>query len=197
MDNKIIIAGDIENKNVTVIGVSQAGKTALGKQFVNQGYYYFSLDNLVDLPIDIIKINGTFNIESSVIASSKQNIILANILDLMNSGITKIVFDDTLTFIDIKVRQKVFKYMADKGIKFVNITMDVEDALFTDYVIVMFEDKVALEGSTLEVLKEEKIIKRMGLSLPFVIDLSIQLQYYGLVDKIYLNNEELVDRLWN
>ena len=54
----------------------------------------------------------------------------------------------------------------------------------------------AIDGKTLDVLKNEKVLKRLGLSLPFYVDLSIQLKLYGLVNKIYLNKEMLVRNLW-
>ena len=53
-----------------------------------------------------------------------------------------------------------------------------------------------LDGKTLDVLNNEKILKRLGFDLPFMIDLSIQLKLYGLIDRTYLNMEDLVNNLW-
>jgi hypothetical protein len=53
-----------------------------------------------------------------------------------------------------------------------------------------------LEGSTLSVLKEEKLLKRLGYKLPFVVDLSLQLNAYNLIDSIFLDEEVLVNKLW-
>ena len=39
-------------------------------------------------------------------------------------------------------------------------------------------------------------IKKIGLDLPFIVDLSIKLKYYGLVNKIYFNMEELIGAIW-
>lgn len=46
------------------------------------------------------------------------------------------------------------------------------------------------------VLKEEKLMKLLGFSLPFYINMSIQLGYYGLVQEIYMNKEDLEAALW-
>ena len=53
-----------------------------------------------------------------------------------------------------------------------------------------------MEGKKELVLLEEKILKKLGFNLPFVVELSNGLKYYGLVNKVYFNMEELVDVLW-
>ena len=43
---------------------------------------------------------------------------------------------------------------------------------------------------------EEKILKRLGLGLPFIVELNRYLMDYGLINKYHLTNEELVGALW-
>ena len=45
-------------------------------------------------------------------------------------------------------------------------------------------------------LQEEKILTRLGLSLPFMIDLSLKLKFYDLLDDIVLDSDRMVDILW-
>ena len=56
---------------------------------------------------------------------------------------------------------------------------------------------IILEGLKNIVLKEEKLLKKVGYGLPFVVDLAIQLNYYDIFSKIYFDMDELVDDLWN
>ena len=53
-----------------------------------------------------------------------------------------------------------------------------------------------MEGNTKDILKEEKIIKKLGFNMPFIIELSNGLKYYNIVDKLYYDNESLVNDLW-
>jgi len=53
-----------------------------------------------------------------------------------------------------------------------------------------------MEGKKELVLQEEKILKKLGFNLPFIVELSNGLKYYGVIDKVYFNNEELVNVLW-
>ena len=66
-----------------------------------------------------------------------------------------------------------------------------------DYIIVFDKKGIFLEGLKSEVLKEEKKLKKVGFGLPFVVDLSIQLNYYDIFKKVYFDMNELVNDLWN
>lgn len=195
MNDNLKIVGNINNLNVSIYGPSQSGKTKLGKVLKEQGFYYLDIKSLKDLEIKIDIIKEFLKFDNYECCYT-QDLILMNIIELINSGNNKIIFDDLLIFLNKNIRKKLFKTLKFKNIKFINITTDEEDLLETEYLIVMFNYKVALEGFTLEVLKEEKLLKRMGLSLPFMVDISIQLQYYGLINNIYLNIDELVGELW-
>ena len=79
----------------------------------------------------------------------------------------------------------------------INFTNDLEEALFTSYLVVYDKENILVGGNTIEVLKCEKLLKRVGLQLPFIVELSLLLKDYGLLDEIYLDKERLKDKLWN
>jgi len=108
----------------------------------------------------------------------------------------KVLFYNILDNLSEKEIKKLFSYLNEKNILFINVTNDLELSLYTDYLIVYDKESVLIEGSTIEVLKNEKLLKRVGLQLPFMIELSLLLKDYDLVDKIYLDKESLVDKLW-
>ena len=84
-----------------------------------------------------------------------------------------------------------------QNIKFINITSDIEECLYADYIVVYDNMDIMLEGPKEGVLKEEKLLKRLGYGLPFVVDLSRQLQVYDILDKTYYDATSLVGDLWN
>ena len=71
-----------------------------------------------------------------------------------------------------------------------------EEVLYTDYILCLYNGISAIDGKTLDVLKNEQLLKRLGFNLPFMVDMSIQLIDYGMINKIYLNNELMVNKLW-
>ena len=65
-----------------------------------------------------------------------------------------------------------------------------------DYVHVIDKGEIILSGNPFEVLKEDSTLNKIGLSLPFMVDLSLKLKYYGLIDDIVLDMNRMVDSLW-
>ena len=108
----------------------------------------------------------------------------------------KVIFFNILNNLSKDELEKLFKFLKDNNILFINFTNDIELSLYTDYLIIYDKDKILMEGKTLDILKNEKLIKRLGLNLPFIVELSLLLKDYGLVNDIYLDKESLVDKLW-
>ena len=179
------------SSSLSVIGTYKSGKTLFSKELISQGFKYLSY-NLLDSNINI-PIPTEFQL---VLKTSKESIIIQNIINVINSGSKKIVFDEVLDYVNSNLKKVHFEYLNTENVIFVNVTSNIEDVLFANYLIVLNNNNIAIEGNTLAVLQEEKILKRLGFNLPFFIDISIQLKYYGLVDKIYLTKEDLVSKLW-
>lgn len=109
----------------------------------------------------------------------------------------QVIFNETLYGLKLDEKMEIFKLLKKQNISYINVTSNVEDAIYSDYIFVYDGNKLVLEGNRNEVLKEEKILKRLGYGLPFVVDLSIQLNYYDIFNKVYYDLDELVRALWN
>lgn len=109
----------------------------------------------------------------------------------------QVIFNETLYGLKLDEKMEIFKLLKKQNISYVNVTSNVEDAIYSDYIFVYDGNKLVLEGNRNEVLKEEKTLKRLGYGLPFVVDLSIQLNYYDIFNKVYYDLDELVGALWN
>lgn len=109
----------------------------------------------------------------------------------------QVIFNETLYGLKLDEKTEIFKLLKKQNISYINVTSNVEDALYSDYIFVYDGNKLVLEGNRNEVLKEEKTLKRLGYGLPFVVDLSIQLNYYDIFNKVYYDLDELVEALWN
>ena len=144
------------------------------------------------------------NISEKILDNFQEYTIIDNhisyneLIDFLSSfNSRRIVFFDALRFFNNDQKKKIKELLALRKINYVNITSDIEQVLDTDYLYVFSNDKIVLEGKTLEVLKNEKKLKRIGFALPFVVDLSMQLKLYGTLNDIKTDMKELVDELWN
>ncbi len=70
------------------------------------------------------------------------------------------------------------------------------DALDSDYLYILNQGQIAIEGKPLVVMKEDQLLTKIGLELPFMVDLSLKLQFYEIFDKIELDLDRMVHTLW-
>lgn len=149
-----------------------------------------------------MKINR--NINTTIITDNNTHVIqlllgeviISNLDELKTVNTKFIVFNDVLRHLSSSEKERFFNNMEELNIHFINITSDLEESLFAHELIVFNKGNIVLQGSTISVLKEEKILKRLGFKLPFVVDLSLQLNSYEIIDSIFLDEGLLVNKLW-
>lgn len=111
-----------------------------------------------------------------------------------------LILDEALTMIDLDIREKIYNILKEinkeKGITIINVTQEMDEVLYGDTIIMINDGDLILNGPTKKVLEEERTFNKMGLSLPFMAELSIKLKYYGLVDEIILDMDEMVEKIW-
>lgn len=111
-----------------------------------------------------------------------------------------LIFDEAFTMLDYEYKNKIYKVLEncnkEIGTTIINITHDLEDAVHSSDLIIMDQGKIVMQGPKEEVFKETRIFNKLGFDLPFIVELSIKLIYYGLVDHICFSKEELVDVIW-
>ena len=90
---------------------------------------------------------------------------------VLNDTFYRLNYSEILIIIDLFKKQQM---------KYIYITSDIEKSLFCD-----------------KIVEEEKVLKRLGFGLPFVVDLSLQLNYYDVLNKIYFDMSSLIGDLWN
>lgn len=109
----------------------------------------------------------------------------------------RIVFNEIWYYLSKEEKSELLELLKRRNVSFVNITSNVEDVIYSDYIIVYDDDKKILEGNKEMVLRNEKLLKRLGYGIPFVVDLSIQLNYYDIFDTVYYDMDKLTEVLWN
>ena len=139
--------------------------------------------------------------EKDVEQFSQKEIVLAQIALAIANKPQIILIDDISSIFTRKERKSIFNFLIDykkkNELTIIYTTIDLEDSLLTDYLYILDEGKVALEGDPITVLEKDNIINKIGLDIPFMIDLSVKLRDYDLVDKIELDMDRMIEKLWN
>lgn len=111
-----------------------------------------------------------------------------------------LILDDAFSMIDGVFKKNVFDFLVklnrDYGTTIVNVTSDIDESLYGDFIVVIDKGRVIVNDDKLSVYKQEKCLKRLGINLPFMVDLSKRLSYYDLVDDFVFNMDDMVDLLW-
>lgn len=144
----------------------------------------FKLDHLLDKD------------PNSLGSSDKTKLKILSYL-IMKPGV--IVIDNLLCELDSSDKELVVcllkEYVKEGGIV-LNYTNDIEETLYGERIIIIYDKKLVCEGKTLSVLNEEKILKRLHLGIPFIVELNKYLMDYQMINKYYMTNEKLVNALW-
>ncbi len=200
---------NIYKRNTTIISTNDSDSLFILNQLRNNGYDYIS----------VFEPFSTDTVEKELCLFNKQDMLLKelDIISIKNKTIKEltleevailkiylelsknkevIIFYDVLTYLKKSIKDKVIKYIKREGKIFINVTSDEEEFIINEYMIVLNNKMVALEGKCHLVIEQEKLLKRLGFSLPFTIDISMQLRAYGLINKTYSEYKSLVGDLW-
>lgn len=111
----------------------------------------------------------------------KQKIAIAGILAMEPECI---VFDEPTAMLDPRGRKEVLDAIRhlnqDKGITVIYITHHIEEVENADYIYVMHEGKIAVEGVPKQLWECAEKLKELGISLPFDKELLFLLRQNGL-----------------
>lgn len=111
-----------------------------------------------------------------------------------------IFLDDICTELEEKEKKEVIHLLRtlqlETGISILMTTSDLNIALESDYLLVIAEKKILLEGEPLPIIEKDNVLNKLGLELPFMVDLSVKLRDYNLIDKTELDIDRMVDDIW-
>lgn len=178
-DGNIIIIDD--NFNYENILVSKLIKKYCSKKIYNKIINEYDLQNITSKKVSDLNEQDKIKLLFCLKLSSKGDIVIIdNLLNKLNCHNKNII---------VKILNKL-------KIKVINMTNNMEDMLFGENIIIMDKGKIMLNDKKENIFMKYDDIKKIGLDLPFIVDLSIKLKYYGLVNKIYFNMEELIGAIW-
>ena len=111
-----------------------------------------------------------------------------------------LLIDDLCIDIPQNMINRVLKLLKEINKK-LNITIivttkDLEKIIDVDYLYILDKGELYLEGVPKGILREDNKLNKIGLSSPFMYDLSTKLMDYDLIDDVILDMDRMVDKLW-
>lgn len=148
---------------------------------INYFREYFNLDNIYN---------------KKIIDLTNEDRVYLKILSLLI--IKPIIFciDDMLVYLSNEKKERILNYIKENDIILFSVISNMEEILKYDKVLVINKGEKELFDDVKNVLKDENLFKELGLSLPFIYDISNLLKSYDLIKNDHIIEKELVDVLW-
>lgn len=161
----------------------------------NLNYSRKSIKNRINEVKEILQLGDIVNKKTENLTALEEVKILIAVSIMHNP---KIIFLDNALSKLIRSEVKELFNILDKLKQDTTICItssNLEDILLFDNVIVIGSDEI-IEGTPKEVLEKDNELSKRGLFIPSMIDLSLKLGFYGLLDDIITDVNGMVDRLW-
>ena len=108
--------------------------------------------------------------------------------------------DDICQELDSKEKKEFINLLRtlqlETEISIIMTTSDLNITLESDYLLIIDKGKILLKGEPLTVVEKDNILNKIGLDLPFMVDLSVKLRDYNVVEKIELDIDRMADEIW-
>ncbi len=168
----------------------------------------FPLENL-NIPVEkietkIIETAKEFGITTmldkkveDLTTSEKQELLVA--ISLLHDP-KVLLLDNAFSMMNKKTKEKVLRIIKNRiqkdHLTVILTTMNLEEILDSDYTYVLSNGSIVMEGNPLKIVKEERLLNQVGLELPFMIDLSLKLEFYELLTGVITDMDRMVNILW-
>jgi len=180
--NKQIVAKTVKKQLQFFLEINNYTKRQINTR-VNNIVSYFGLEKILDLDPYLLS------------EGEKQLVILCSFLVL---DLDILIMDNALCRINYSLKQKIlayFKKMKKKKVTIVNFASDINEIVKSDYTILV-DKKIVFEKPTKEVIVDNELFEDNNLELPFMLEITNKLKYYGLIKSNIDTIDELVDELW-
>lgn len=126
----------------------------------------------------------------------KQRVAIAGILAIAPDII---IFDESTSMLDpqgkASINEQIQKLHDERNITILSITHDMEEVAQSEYVIVLKDGKVEMQGTPKQIFEHKGKLKEMKLELPFALSFSERLKNEGIFKDSYCTLDEVVNEL--
>ena len=146
--------------------------------------------NLVDLA------DKKYVYPSQLSGGQKQRVAIAGILAIEPDII---IFDESTSMLDpqgkASINEQIRKLHEEKNITILSITHDMEEVAQSENVIVLENGQIAMQGTPMDIFKQEDKLARMQLDIPFALKISKELKKRGIFKENVCRLDEVVEKL--
>lgn len=160
----------------------------------NLGYCNSYIKRQINKILDLFSLNIKDKKISELSVNEQQQLLFC--ISLLHKP-KVLLIDDVFSFLDTKTSTKIINIL--KGIKsltIINFASNLNHIHDSDYIYIIEDGKLKLEGTAEFIMSDIKTLTRLGLEIPFTINLINKFKELGLIKKDYDKLEDLVNEVW-
>lgn len=112
-----------------------------------------------------------------------------------------LLLDDIFTGLNEEEKERILlilkRVVREFEMIIITTSSSLSDCIYSDAILVLDDGKIKYSGNLDDILKHDNDLAKLGIDIPIMMDMSLKLQFYDLLDKVILNAEEMVDELWD
>lgn len=185
-----------QNPDNQFVGATVADDVAFGLE--NRGVPRTEMLKIVPKAIEAVGMSEYAHTEpANLSGGQKQRVAIAGILAIKPKII---ILDEATSMLDPQGRDQILaivrQMMQEYGLTVIAITHDIDEASLADDVLVMNDGKLLTQGTTPEVFSQVKLLKEIGLDVPFFQQVIDDLRQDDVtIPQTIRSEEELVNYL--
>ena len=111
-----------------------------------------------------------------------------------------IICDNAFTMLDNLVKDRILKKLKklskEQNISVINITDDTEDILYGDNLVIISNNKIILNDKKDIIYNNEQLFRKLHIKMPFMVELSLKLKYYNLLNNTEIDMNRMINKIW-
>lgn len=185
-----------QNPDNQIVATVVEDDVAFGPE--NMGIPSDEIRKRVDDALDIVRMSEFSNKAPHLLSGGqKQRVAIAGIIAMKPECI---ILDESTAMLDPRGRKEVMNTVErlnkEENITLIHITHFMEEAIRADYIYIMEEGEIVMQGTPKEVFSKVNKLQELGLDVPPMTKLAYDLRQKGIdIDDKILTVEEMTDAL--
>ena len=190
------IAIVFQNPDNQFIGSTVRDDIAFGLE--NRNMDPSTMDNIIEKFAEEVGMSEFLNHEPTKLSGGqKQRVSIAGVLAMQPEIL---ILDESTSMLDpvgrLEVNNLVHKLHKENKMTILSITHDIEEVVFSDYVLVMSEGEIQMQGTPKEILSHVHRLIELSLDVPFSVKFYMAMEKLGVQLNDPYSLEGMVDELW-
>jgi len=170
--------------------------------------YKCKLKNIIDKINELIINNGDIEKDYKLLKINTDDYRKLNLFDIIKINIfvnlisnpDVLIIESVLDYLSIEDRDIIYslikKYNRKNKMAIVILNNKSYGMIYCKRIILLNDGNILYDGTLKDIEKNDSMFTDLSIELPFMLDLSIKLKLYNLIDNVYVDEKRMIKEIW-